>query len=72
MIVGATALTLILRGFVSLPAEFDALTVKLKVPIIVFCNIPEMTPVGLSFNPYGRLPLTIVHVIGLVPLALRV
>jgi hypothetical protein len=57
-----------LRVFVSLPAEFSALTVKLNVPAIV--GVPEIVPLLAKLKPDGRLPLTTVHVIDAVPLAL--
>ena len=50
---------------------FCALTVKLNVPAAL--GVPLITPVAeLSTNPPGKTPLSILHVIGCVPVALRV
>ena len=57
-----------LNIFVAFPAEFVALTVKLNVPAVV--GVPVIAPVvPFKFKPGGRLPLTISHVIGVVPVA---
>ena len=70
MIIG-TAVTTTLRAFVLFPAEFVALTEKLKVPIAV--GVPEITPVvSLKLKPVGSLPLDIDQVIGVVPATLSV
>jgi hypothetical protein len=56
---------------VSLPALFAALTVKLAVPSAA--GAPDITPVDpFRLNPAGRVPPAIDHVIGAVPLAVRV
>ena len=60
-----------LKSFASFPALFVALTLKLYVPVIV--GVPEISPEeAFKSKPGGRLPLAIDHVIGSVPLALRV
>ena len=58
-------------SFVSLPALFSALTVNLAVPSAV--GVPLISPVvSFSVKPSGRaLPLTL-HVMGVVPSAVRV
>jgi len=57
-----------LSSLVSFPATLVALTVKLNVPAVV--GVPVIAPlVAFKLNPVGRLPLTISHVIGAVPLA---
>ena len=43
----------------------------MNVPVVV--GVPEITPVfPFKLNPFGRLPLEIDQVIGVLPLALRV
>ena len=60
-----------LNAFVTFPAEFVALTVKLYVFTAV--GVPVIAPVvPFKFKPVGRLPLAIAHVIGVVPVALSV
>lgn len=57
------------NAFVSLPAEFVALIVKLNVPAVV--GVPEITPVvPFMLKPLGKLPLSSDQVIGVVPVAL--
>ena len=57
--------------FVSLPALFEALTVKLNIPCA--SSVPEITPVvAFSVRPPGRLPLSTLHVMGATPTAARV
>ena len=53
------------------PAVFEAVTEKVKLPVVL--GVPEMTPV-LVFNvsPPGRLPDVTAQVIGVVPVAVRV
>jgi uncharacterized protein (UPF0212 family) len=72
MIVGVPgAATTMLSAFVALPAAFVALTVKLKVFSAV--GVPEITPVApFKLRPAGKAPLSTVHVIGALPLALSV
>ena len=67
-----TALVIVIdSSFVSLPALFSALTVKLAVPAAV--GVPLISPVASSsVRPAGRLPLSMPHVMGVVPVALRV
>ena len=67
-VIGAELIT-ILKVLVSLPPEFVALTVKLNV--LALFGVPEITPPPLKFKPFGRFPLSIDHVIGAAPLALR-
>jgi hypothetical protein len=66
---GAAA-TVMLKAFVTLPALFAALTVKLNVPLAV--GVPEMV-LPDKLKPPGRLPLplTILQVIGVSPVAAR-
>ena len=72
VIIGATAAVPIVidSAFVSLPALLVAFTVKLNVPVAV--GIPEMVPVVERDKFVGRLPLSSDHVIGVVPVAVRV
>jgi hypothetical protein len=56
---------------VSLPAAFEAVTVKLYVPVVV--GVPEITPVVvLRDRPAGNSPSDTLHVMGSVPVAARV
>ena len=69
-IVGATALLLrvMLKLFVSDPAEFAAMTVNVYTPVTV--GVPEIEPVDeSSIKPDGRLPEYSDHVIGASPVA---
>ena len=60
----------ILRLSVAFPETFDALTVKLNVPVAV--GIPVIAPVvSFKFRPVGNVPLAIAQVIGVVPVALN-
>ena len=67
LITGATAvLTMSIdRTIEKKPATFSALTVKPNVPIDV--GVPEITPPVLKLRPGGKLPASIDHVIGAVP-----
>ena len=65
-----TALTTMLKAFVTLPSAFVALTVKSNVPAAV--GVPETTPALLKLKPPGKLPLDIAQVIGAVPVAASV
>ena len=56
-----------LRDFVSLPTELNALAVKLNVPEVE--GMPEITPPLDKFKPSGRLPLSSDQVIADSPLA---
>jgi hypothetical protein len=69
---GATAEvpTTIENDLVSLPALFVALTVKLNAPVVV--GVPDIVPVEESVNPVGKLPTDTDHVMGVVPVAMRV
>jgi phosphohistidine swiveling domain-containing protein len=59
------------NGFVPIPTALAALTVKLDVPTAV--GVPEITPVvPARFKPVGNVPLPIVHVIGVSPVAASV
>ena len=58
-------------SFVSLPALLVALTVKVELPAAV--GVPLILPVSLfRLRPAGRLPLSMLHVMGAVPSAVRV
>ena len=61
----------ILRLLVTLPALFVALTEKLDDPTVV--GVPVIAPLAVfKLRPTGRLPVAIAHVIGVVPVAVRV
>jgi len=73
VIVGATGtgLMTILSTLVVFPAAFIALIVKLDVPSVV--GVPVIAPLAVfKLNPAGSLPLANDHVIGSVPVAVRV
>ena len=73
VIVGATCagLMTMLSAFVLFPKLLVALTVKFDVPAVV--GVPVIAPVvPFKFKPAGRLPTVIAHVIGVVPVAVRV
>jgi hypothetical protein len=56
---------------VSFPTELAALTVKVDVPFTI--GVPEITPVvGARLNPTGNAPLSRLHVMGVVPVAVSV
>ena len=59
-----------LNSFVTLPTGFSALTVKMNVPAVV--GVPDMIPSSLKYKPSGRTPLSIVHTIGIAPLAVSI
>ena len=70
VIVGISVMTM-LRFLMALPAELVAQTEKLDVPAVV--GVPVIVPLAVfKFSPVGRLPLNIAHVIGVVPVAVRV
>ena len=70
MIVGISVI-IILRLIVVFPAEFAALTVKLKTPAVV--GFPVIAPlVVFRLKPVGNVPPEIDQVIGDVPIELRV
>ena len=65
------ALTVMDSALVSSPVAFAALTVKLNVPSVV--GVPEITPVLVSReSPVGKVPLSMLHVMGASPVAWRV
>ena len=67
LIIGISEMTM-LRSLLSFPALFDALTVKLNVPVVV--GIPVIAPfASYRLRPVGNSPLIIDHVIGVVPVA---
>ena len=75
VIVGGTGGTLMTIDniLVSSPAAFDAFTLKLKVAAVN--GVPEIVPSVERVNPVGScIPsvVTICHVIGLSPVAVRV
>ena len=73
LILGATAAALLIvieSCLETLPALLVALTVKVNVPAAV--GLPVIVPLLASVKPFGKLPLTLVHVIGVVPVAARV
>ena len=60
-----------LSSFVSLPALLVALTVKVELPAVV--GVPLISPVSLfRLRPSGRAPPLMLHLMGVVPLAVRV
>ena len=60
-----------LSSFVSLPALLVALTVKVEVPSAV--GVPLISPVSLfRLRLAGRLPPSMLHVMGVVPVAVRI
>ena len=68
--VGCSFSMVIESAWVSKFATFSALTVKLDVPSAV--GVPDITPALESVKPLGKLPLVIVHVMGVVPVACNV
>ena len=71
VVIAGIAAMMMLRFLVVLPKLLVALTVKLNVPTVV--SVPIIAPVDVfRFKPVGRLPFAIVHVIGVVPVAVRV
>ena len=67
---GAALVIVIDSSFVSLPALLVALTVNLAVPSAV--GVPLISPVSaFRLRPAGR-PPSMLHVIGAVPVAVRV
>ena len=70
VIVGFAVMT-ILRSLVTFPTELAALTVKMNVPTVV--GVPVIAPLALfKLKPAGSVPLFIVQVIGVAPVAVRV
>ena len=69
--VGVALVIAIDSSFVSLPALFSALTVNLAVPSAV--GVPLISPVvSFSVRPSGRAPPLMLHLMGVVPVAVRV
>ena len=67
----AAVLTVIESDLVLLPAELDAVTVNENVPAAD--GVPLIMPVdALSDKPVGNDPLDTLHVMGVVPLAVKV
>ena len=62
-----TAFIVMDKAFVSFPALFVALAVKLNVPAVV--GVPDIIPVAESDKPVGKLPTDTVQVMGAVPVA---
>ena len=58
------------NAFVPLPVALVALTVKLDVPAVV--GVPAITPAVESVNPSGNDPVSMLHVIGVSPVAVSV
>jgi len=59
---------IMLNSFVTFPAEFVALIVKLNVPAVV--EVPVIAPVvSFKLKPVGSAPPATAHVIGVVPVA---
>ena len=56
-----------LSSFLSDPAEFSAITVKVNVPAVV--GVPVIAPELVKLRPAGSVPPTIRHVIGVEPVA---
>ena len=68
---GAALVIVIDSSFVSLPALFSAVTVNLTVPSAV--GVPLILPVSLfRLRPSGRAPPLMLHLMGVVPSAVRV
>ena len=63
------ALIVMLRFLVASPATLTAFTVMLAVPAVV--GVPLIV-FPLRLRPAGRVPEDTLHVIGVVPVALRV
>ena len=72
MITGRTGASAIVieSALVADPAEFSAFTVKLEVPAAV--GVPVIVPLVFRVNPAGSVPLEMLHVMGVVPVAARV
>ena len=70
MVIIGGAETIIVKAFVSFPTLLVAFTVKLKVPVVV--GVPDITPAVESDKLLGKLPLSNVHEIGVVPVAVNV
>jgi hypothetical protein len=73
VIVGRTAIVMD-NDFVLFPATLVAFTVKVdvSVSVAVVVGVPEITPVAAMFKPAGKVPLSRLHVMGVVPVAVSV
>jgi hypothetical protein len=56
--------------FVSLPAALVTFTVKVDVPAAV--GVPAIVPVSARVKPAGNVPLSMLHVMGVPPVAVSV
>jgi hypothetical protein len=70
VVVIATAVIVMDNCFVSLPSVLVAITVKVDVFAVV--GVPVMVPVAARVKPAGNSPLSILHVMGVPPLAASV
>jgi hypothetical protein len=70
VVITGGALIVILSSLELDPAAFVAVKVKANVPAAV--GVPLMTPVEDKESPASSVPLWMLHVIGAVPLAVRV
>ena len=70
MVITGAAFTIIDNALVALPPALLALTVKFDVPAAV--GAPEMVPLAASDKPAGKAPLSMLQVMGAVPVAARV
>jgi hypothetical protein len=71
VIVGATAVAIVMDNcLVSLPAALVAFTVKVDVPAVV--GVPVIAPVAARLRSAGKVPLSMFHVMGAVPVAVSV
>ena len=58
------------NSLISSPKSFTAMTVKTSVPSPA--GVPLISPVSsFRLSPSGRTPLTMLHVMGAVPLAVK-
>jgi len=73
VIAGATAelLMSMFKPFLAFPALLVAMIAKFEFPAVV--GVPVIAPVDVfKLRPAGRLPVARAHVIGVVPVAVRV
>ena len=64
------ALIVMVKFFVSLPLALVALTTKEVVPVAV--GVQEIVPEEESDKPFGNVPLSLLHVMGVSPVAVNV
>ena len=69
VLAAAAELMVIVSDLVLLPAEFAAVTANENVPAVV--GVPLITP-ELNDKPVGNVPLDMLHVMGAVPVAVKV